>query len=297
MPTAANDLAMTSSKLKLAPHHPRKAATHASYDIHRYVGGAPASAEDVVAVEEPLEIRLLVEADKPRSVSITMRTPGDDIDLAAGFLFTEGILSSSRAIESITPEPDEANVVTVRLRASERVDLERLERHFYITSSCGVCGKSSLKHLRSRGLTGLAEDKMAVLPRVVHDLPETLRAAQTVFAQTGGLHGAGLFDAQGKLLSVHEDVGRHNAVDKVVGKALQNGWIPLRDRILMVSGRASFELLQKALVAQIPVLAAVGAPSSLAVDLAEEFQLTLIGFVRNDRFNVYAAPFRVKGLS
>jgi FdhD protein len=235
--------------------------------------------DDVLAIEEPLEIRV---GDKP--VSVTLRTPGDDFDLAAGFLFSESILRSGEEVDSYR-HWGSPNVVRVSLREGVRVDLQRLQRHFYSTSSCGVCGKVTIDALRVQ--TTPIESPIRVSRDVVNALPEQLRAHQTAFDATGGIHAAGIFSADGTLLRIREDVGRHNAVDKVIGSFFREG-TPLGPHILMVSGRTSFEIVQKAIVARIHVLAAVGAPSTLAVDLAREFGLTLLGFVRDGRLNVYA---------
>jgi FdhD protein len=256
------------------------------------------SQTDVLAVEEPLEIRLgFYEKDKftHKAISITMRTPAHDFELAAGFLFTEGILQNSNQIAQIKHcgkiGAGFTNTVRVDLTKDVRVDFKRLERHFYTSSSCGVCGKSSIEALQ----TGVKKVKSSLKIRadLIHQLPDILRKSQTVFDQTGGLHASGLFDENGCLDIIREDVGRHNALDKVIGvKFLQNE-TPLSDKILLVSGRASFELVQKALMAGIPILAAVGSPSSLAVELAREFGMTLIGFVRDNRFNIYAGGERI----
>jgi FdhD protein len=247
--------------------------------ILRVDGDTTMELDDVLAVEEPLEIRV---GDKP--VSVTLRTPGDDFDLAAGFLFTESILRSAEDAESYR-HWGSPNVVRVGLREGVRVDLQRLQRHFYSTSSCGVCGKTSIDAVRVQ--TTPIIRKLELAREVIVSLPEKLRAQQKTFDATGAIHGAGIFDASGTLLRLREDVGRHNAVDKVIGSFFREG-IPLDGHVLVVSGRASFELVQKAIVARIPVLAAVGAPSTLAVDLARELGLTLLGFVREGRFNVYA---------
>jgi FdhD protein len=245
------------------------------------------SAEDQLAVEAPLELRV-AGSDGERKLCITMRTPGDDRELAAGFLFTEGLVRARDEIIEVTTPSDDSVVVRVRGPAPEAST-----RAFAMSSACGVCGKGSLDGLRATP----AGRPLAAVPRLtpaaIHRLPEVLRAAQATFASTGGLHAAGLFDAGGELLLVREDVGRHNAVDKLIGARLLAGALPAHDTILVVSGRASFELVQKALMAQIPVMAAVGAPSSLAVSLAEEGGLTLLGFVRDDRFNVYCGRERV----
>ncbi len=251
---------------------------------------------DLLAAEAPLEIRLGCEGAGPRgerAVSVTMRTPGHDRDLAVGFLFAEGIVTAREQVLAVHACRG-GNVVRVRLRTGVPVDLARLERHFYTTSSCGVCGKTSLEAVGLVRPARPPEGRPVVEPEVIRRLPETLRAAQVVFDRTGGLHAAALFDPRGNLLGVREDVGRHNALDKLIGAQFLDGRTPLSDGALLVSGRASFELVQKATVAGIPILAAVGAPSSLAVDLAREYGLTLIGFVRPDGFNVYTGAGRVR---
>jgi FdhD protein len=257
---------------------------------------------DTLAVEEPLEIRLGVfENGKTvhKSISITMRTPGDDFELAAGFLFTEGILHSKDQIARLhhCGPPNKTNnlqnTVRVDLKPETTVDFKRLERHFYTSSSCGVCGKSSIEALHT-GVRKLEVTNLPVFaPATIHQLPDILRRSQNVFDQTGGLHAAGLFDANGNLIALREDVGRHNAVDKLIGSQFLDGRVPLSDKLLQVSGRASFELVQKALMAGIPILSAVGAPSSLAVELAKEFGMTLLGFVRHNRFNIYCGTERI----
>jgi FdhD protein len=257
---------------------------------------------DVLAIEEPLEIRLGFADRTHKAVSITMRTPGEDAELAAGFLFTEGIIKSPEQIKQIrhcgkrskaTASPDAATTNTIRvdLRDGIEIDLKKLERHFYTTSSCGVCGKSSIEALRT-GVKMIDSD-LRIGEETIHTLPQKLREAQSVFEATGGLHASALFDAEGKLDIVREDVGRHNALDKVIGRKLLDDKLPLNESVLLVSGRASFELVQKALMAGIPILAAVGAPSSLAVELAAEYGMTLIGFVRDGRFNIYCGNERV----
>ncbi len=245
---------------------------------------------DWVAVEEPLEIVLEFGSEedrKRRTASLTMRTPGNDDELAAGFLFAEGVISASRDIHQVVP-CGHSNAIRVELHPSLSVAFEGLERHFATTSSCGVCGKTSLDSLAMRSSPLLDTDRPFLARDVIHRLPQILREAQPTFDRTGGLHAAALFDAKSQLLVVREDVGRHNAVDKLIGSELLAGRLPLVERVLLVSGRASFELAQKALAAGITVLAAVGAPSSLAVELATRFGLTLLGFVRDNRFNVYA---------
>ena len=255
-----------------------------------------------MAVEEPLEIRLGCETSGGRedtSVSITMRTPGSDAELATGFLYTEAIIKSAADIALVKhcgpPAPDTGihNVIRVELEPGVAVDLERLQRHFYTTSSCGVCGKTSLDALRTCGAAQQSLTTTRFRKAVLTALPDRLRTAQKTFAATGGLHAAAAFDSAGNLVACHEDVGRHNAVDKVIGELLSQGLLPATDLGLIVSGRASFELLQKAVMAGMPILAAVSAPSSLAVDLAREFNVTLVGFLRGDTFNIYSAEERI----
>jgi len=273
--------------------------------VHRIKSGGESLIEqDALAVEEPLEIRLgFVENGKAKhkSVSITMRTPGDDFELAAGFLFTEGIIKSADQINKIkhcgVPAKDSGfnNTVRVDLRADVTIDFKRLERHFYTSSSCGVCGKTSIEALQT-GVCSLSEHSSPVFaPKTIHRLPEILRQSQNVFDRTGGLHAAALFNTAGEMESLREDVGRHNAVDKLIGTQFLAGKTPVSDKLLLVSGRASFELVQKALMARIPILAAVGAPSSLAVELAREYGMTLLGFVRDSRFNIYCGVERIAG--
>jgi len=271
--------------------------------LQRVGGEGSRSVADVLAVEEPLEIRLGYTREgkrEQRSLSITMRTPGDDFDLAVGFLFTEGILRASAQIAGLrycgVPAPDTGlrNVVRLDLTPDVVVDLKRMERHFYTTSSCGVCGKTSLEALEMAGCPAPLPSTFRVPACIIPKLPAALRSVQECFDRTGGLHAAALFDTEGSLLRVREDVGRHNALDKLIGSYLREEAVPLADRILLVSGRASFELMQKALMAGIPILAAVGAPSSLAVELAQRFNVTLLGFVREDRFNIYHGAERIE---
>jgi FdhD protein len=254
---------------------------------------------DYLATEEPLEIRLVAGGATER-LAVTMRTPGNDFELAAGFLHGEGILDDREPLRSISyctdPELDAAqqyNVVNVRLDGAAMPDLRGLERHFYTSSACGVCGKASLDAIELRGCL-LPPPGPEVDAEVIYGLPDKLREAQGLFDSTGGLHAAGLFTPEGELECLREDVGRHNAVDKLVGWALLEGRLPLADRILLVSGRASFEIMQKALAAGLPMVCAVSAPSSLAVDVAERFGMTLAGFLRGRRFNLYTGHDRVR---
>ena len=256
------------------------------------------SGPDTLAVEEPLEIRV-GQAGAPRPpLAVTMRTPGDDLDLALGFLHTEGIIGAAEDVVTAqlcagTDQPNTYNVVDVVLAPHVPPPQTDPSRNFYTTSSCGVCGKASIDAVRVRSRFDVATDEVTVAPRTLARLPDRLREAQRVFERTGGLHAAGVFTADGDLVCIREDVGRHNAVDKVVGWALRAGRLPLARHVLLVSGRASFELAQKASMAGIPVLAAVSAPSSLAVDLADEVGLTLVGFLRGETMNVYAGAARV----
>jgi FdhD protein len=257
---------------------------------------------DSLAVEEPLEIRLGLRANGKRShrpISITMRTPGADNELAAGFLFTEGIVSGREQITNIrhcgrsAPGKELSNTIVVELIDGVDVELKRLDRNFYTSSSCGVCGKSSIEALMTGARRIENIDRPQIGSKTINRLPELLRSSQNIFDSTGGLHASALFDNNGELELVREDVGRHNALDKVIGAKLIAGELPLSDKVLLVSGRASFELVQKALMAGIPILASVGAPSSLAVELADEFGMTLVGFIRDDGFNVYSGGQRI----
>ncbi|HEY8472354.1 MAG TPA: formate dehydrogenase accessory sulfurtransferase FdhD [Natronosporangium sp.] len=267
--------------------------------IRRRVGrlgdGGPAERMDTLVVEEPLEIRV-----GGRPVSVTMRTPGDDFDLVAGFLLTEGIVAEPPELTAMRycagTDPDGANtynVIDATLAPGTVVPPLAVDRNFYTTSSCGLCGKASIDAIRTLARHEVATDPVRIDQAVLASLPETLRASQRLFTRTGGLHAAGLFNADGELLAVREDVGRHNAVDKVIGWAARAGRVPLRGCLLLVSGRASFELTQKALMAGIPALAAVSAPSSLAVELAEEAGMTLVGFLRGETMNVYTGGHRI----
>lgn len=266
--------------------------------ITAYNGGSPRQRRDRLATEEPLEIRVSV-AGESRTVAVTMRTPGADFELAGGFLFTEGVVQKRDQIAGISycrdtdlPPEQLYNIVIVELDPVSRPDLSPLERHFHMTSACGVCGKANLEALTQRGVQPVAGGT-TVSPATISSLPEKLRGRQRVFGSTGGLHAAGLFDRDGGLVAAREDVGRHNAVDKLIGWALLDDRVPLADHILMVSGRSSFEIAQKAASAGIPIVCSVSAPSSLAVDIARTFGMTLVGFVRDERFNVYAGAERI----
>lgn len=279
---------------------PNESPVRTEQGIIRVTPEGWSTANDVLAAEEPLEIRLLWWVGDElvqKSIAVTMRTPGDDFELAVGFLFGEGIITSRDDFVDVSYCIEEGgvqnlNIVSVTFRPGLALDLSRLERHFYTTSSCGVCGKAALEALEIQG-SDVLPSGFAVSVDVIRGLPEKLRRDQAVFQRTGGLHAAGLFDAEGRLFSLHEDVGRHNALDKVIGEQVMAGRRELDDLVLLLSGRASFELLQKALMARIPVVVAVGAPSSLAVELAQTFSITLLGFARPDGFNIYTGAERV----
>ena len=284
--------------------------------VERVTGQISHQVRDSLAVEEPLEIQLTYgpsNARQTRSISVTMRTPGNDFDLAAGFLMTEGVIQDANDVEQIVyagdsfnegPQSPQAmdelklgsrqNTVRVDLGADIRVNVGSLQRNFYTTSSCGICGKASLLALRTVCPPRVANN-FKVDAQLLYRLPERLRASQGVFDRTGGLHGAGLFDSAGNLLALREDVGRHNAVDKLIGSEFLADRTPLRDRLLLLSGRASFELLQKALMGGLPMVAAVVAPSSRAVQVAKEFDITLVGFLRENHFNIYHGSERIAG--
>jgi len=275
-----------------------RASSTTSLNIMEVRDGRVSSRTDQVATEEPMEIRLLANGRRV-TAAVTMRTPGSDFELAAGFLYGEGLVQTPTDISGISycvdKDLDETqlfNIVNVKLRAGFIPDLRSLERHFYTSSSCGVCGKASLESLDLRGCRAPAPGPQ-VTTEVIASLPEALRQAQGIFESTGGLHAAGLFTPQGELIGLREDVGRHNAVDKLIGWALMQGNLPLDGRLLMVSGRSSFEIMQKALTAGIPMVCAVSAPSSLAVDVARRFDMSLIGFLRGSRFNIYAGRERI----
>lgn len=269
--------------------------TLSSREILRLSQGLPAAREmDELAAEEPLEIRV-----EGRSLAVVMRTPGHDRELAAGFLLTEGVVHGRKDIFDITacgakPEADgPSSVIDVFLAHPERVDFSRFTRHVFSSSSCGICGKATIEAVQQQ--FPAVRSKMTVSAGTILALPAKLAAAQQTFQRTGGLHASALFDREGELLCVREDVGRHNALDKVLGDTLLNDWLPLDHHILLVSGRVSFEIMQKALAAGIPVVAAISAPTTLAVDFAKASGQTLIGFLRGDKMNLYAQPDRISG--
>lgn len=273
-----------------------------SIEISKFGDAGITLKTDDVAVEEPLEIQVSstsADGAAAKSVSITMRTPGADHELAIGFLFTEGIITSADQVLSVQhhgeTDPDSGlrNVVRVDIDPNVDLHLDRLERHFYTTSSCGVCGKASLDALRVSGQSSLAAHQTLFSAKLLTDMPDIVREHQPLFSKTGGLHAAAIFGPDGEIAIVKEDVGRHNATDKAIGALFSAGRLPANQMALLVSGRASFELMQKALVAGIPLLAAVGAPSSLAVKMAKEFNMTLIGFLRDGSFNIYAGSERI----
>ena len=264
--------------------------------VSQWDDGSVERKDDYLAAEEPLEIRI---GDQP--LSVTMRTPGHDVELAAGFLFTEGLIQNREqilAIDNVEPITDDGvkrgNVIQAELVEEAAPDLAKMRRHFFASSSCGICGKASIDAVRSRLLTA-PNPEFRVDAELLTSLPNILRSSQDVFQRTGGLHAAALFDSSGGLLVVREDIGRHNAVDKVIGWALLDHRVPLGNAILLVSGRGGFEIVQKALVAGIPILASVSAPSSLAVQLARELRMTLVGFLRGRRFVIYSGEDRIEG--
>ena len=261
--------------------------------IHTVERGLSSSRSDLLAIEEPLQLCL-----NGFPLSITMRTPGSDLDLAVGFLFTEGIIEDVGQILSMRAGPAEdensGERVTIRLKPEVAIDPGRIRRNFYTSSSCGVCGKLAMGAIEVRPALPMRQSGPQFHADLIYRLPDLLRRAQDNFDRTGGIHAAALFSPEGALLGLREDVGRHNAVDKLIGFALRDGTVPLNDSLILVSGRAGFELVQKSVMAAIPVLAAVGAPSSLAVEVAQRFGMTLVGFLRGERFNVYSGHWRVE---
>lgn len=265
--------------------------------IDKFTTSGNSCVQDALAVEEPLEIRISFVKDFQRiekNISITMRTPGDDEELATGFLFTEGIIDNYDQIIDVSSPMN--NVIVVTLAENVKFDLKKLERNFYTTSSCGICGKSSIDAINTIKNAKNNRSNLIVNASIINKLPSTLRSHQSVFEQTGGLHASAIFNNAGELILVKEDVGRHNALDKLIGSALKKKMLPLNNIILLLSGRASFELIQKAAMADICIVAAVGAPSSLAVELAKERNMTLIGFLKNDKFNIYCGKELISGI-
>ena len=264
--------------------------------IQRISDGILTAMNDQVAVEEPLEIQLDYSTSTgfmQKSIAVTMRTPGNDEELAAGFLFSEGVIQNNGSIKEIRPFSTDENRILISLRENVKPILQNVERNFYSTSSCGICGKASIDAIRLSSVFKEENNSLSVNATVLHGLQDNLRKQQLIFESTGGIHASALFTLDGNFMMLREDVGRHNALDKIIGTALLNDQLPLNNCILLLSGRASFELLQKASMAGIKIVVAVGAPSSLAVEMAKETGITLIGFLRNDRFNIYAGNERI----
>ena len=265
--------------------------------VKKVNGSIIVDTDDLLATEEPLEIRLNYSdggKHAQKNISVTMRTPGNDFELAIGFLYTEGVITTASAIRSTAYcKPGSQNIVCVDLDDTVILDTQKLERNFYTTSSCGICGKASITSVKTVCPIPDTFDNLRISHQLICSLPDKLRATQDVFENTGGLHACALFDLEGNLLLSREDVGRHNALDKLIGAALMANMLPLDKHMLMLSGRASFELVQKAIMAGIKIIAAVGAPSSLAAEMAEERGITLIGFLRGDRFNIYSGAERI----
>lgn len=295
---------MTSSPINdlLSPRHLRADAVSnialaRKYSVETISNRSSLRRDDAVAIEEPLEIRLELasEGGGGKAIAVTMRTPGNDPELAVGFLHGEGIIRTADDVLEVGPCGNDGNTVRVLLREGLAIETNRLERNFYTTSSCGLCGKASIEAaMGSVALARVPEGTLQIDPEVLLTLPGRMRQAQATFDATGGLHASAIFSAQGELLLLREDVGRHNALDKVIGSSLLTGSLPLHGCVLVLSGRASFELLQKAMAAQIPLVAAIGAPSTLAVDLAHACGITLVGFLRDGSFNVYTYGGRLK---
>ncbi|MEP7257522.1 MAG: formate dehydrogenase accessory sulfurtransferase FdhD [Flavitalea sp.] len=265
--------------------------------ITRMQSGRLSEATDQIAVEEPLQIQLLYGPsgkEQRKNLAVTMRTPGNDDELAAGFLFTEGIIDNRKQLISVIAGAESVNTVLAILSGQFMPDLKTAERNFYISSSCGVCGKSSIDAVRKVTDYPSGSKIFQIAASVLHHLPEALRNEQFLFQSTGGLHACALFDRNGRFIMLREDVGRHNALDKLIGFAFLKEQLPLDNVILLLSGRACFELIQKAAIAGIRVIAAIGAPTSLAVELAAEAGITLIGFLKHDRFNIYSCPERIE---
>ncbi|MDZ4757481.1 MAG: formate dehydrogenase accessory sulfurtransferase FdhD [Bacteroidota bacterium] len=274
-------------------------ATTTTVHIQKLSGNEYVAADDMLAQEEPLEIRILYGPDRTtKSISVTMRTPGNDPELSTGFLYTEGIITNYNQVEKAYNTLVDENIVCVELKPEVELKLSSLERNFYTTSSCGVCGKSSIDAIKTNCRIELTNTiNKPIDPEVIYKLPTTLRQQQDIFESTGGLHASALFDLEGNTIVLREDVGRHNALDKLIGYCLKENLLPLENYILLLSGRASFELIQKAMMAGIRVVAAIGAPSSLAVDLAKESGMTLVGFLRDNRMNIYCGSERISAVN
>jgi FdhD protein len=268
-----------------------------TFKIIKVNGNKAQRADDTITTEEPLEIRLQYATRigmQRKSISVTMRTPGNDAELAVGFLYTENIISGLSDVKALEhTDIKNNNVVLVTLEENVTPDIGKLDRNFYTTSSCGVCGKSSIESVRVSCPIVDTKDNIVVSLDTLYSLPDKLRNNQEVFSLTGGLHGCAIFDLSGNIILAKEDAGRHNALDKLIGAALNADMLPMNKHILMLSGRVSFELVQKAAMAGIKIIAAVGAPSSLAVEMATEWGMTLVGFLRNEKFNVYAGVERI----
>ena len=269
--------------------------------IKKYSDSDNSSAFDQVAIEEPMEIQICSNTESlsaAKSISITMRTLGHDQDLAIGFLFSESIIENSDDIAAIDEigrvdqDSGTSNIIRVTLNSKANLDIKKLERHFYTTSSCGVCGKTSIEAIYNQGCK-ISKSQFSIKHSKLTELPKKLRAQQIIFGETGGLHAAAVFNTHGEIILVREDVGRHNAVDKIIGALLRRKQLPANDLGIIVSGRTSFELMQKIIVAGVPILAAVSAPSSLAINLAKEFEVTLVGFLRGNKFNTYSSDYRI----
>ena len=265
--------------------------------VTKITANVGSTTNDTLAAEEPLEIRLEYFVDgqlMQKTISVTMRTPGDDRELAIGFLFTEGIISSKDDIEiKNTITGADKNIITISIKPEVEINIKKLERHFYTTSSCGVCGKTSIDAIKTVCRLADSKNDEQYPAAMIKRLPEQLRIQQDLFDRTGGLHASALFNTTGELIMLKEDVGRHNALDKLIGAALLADMMPLNEHILLLSGRISFELVQKAAMAGIKIITAIGAPSSLAVETATAFDMTLIGFLRDQRFNIYSGAQRI----
>lgn len=268
----------------------------ADISIYKMEANSCTATVDKVALEEPLEIKLTYSTATGlihKSIAVSMRTPGDDVELAAGFLFTEGVIKNKEDIEYIKQAVADANIVQVILKEGVKPHLANAARNFYSTSSCGICGKASIEAIQTVSAFSNLKNNFSIAADLIYSLPSQVKKQQSIFEDTGGIHAAALFNSNGDILMLKEDVGRHNALDKVIGHFFLNDKLPLHNSILFLSGRAGFELLQKAAMAGINMIVAVGAPSSLAVEMALENDITLIGFLRGSRFNIYSGKQRI----